>query len=77
MVFDGAFDRVGLVVEFVHRALHESVAHEFEAGLKRRGRDARVAVADIGVQREGHRHLAVGQRLELPPEAGAHAVFMP
>src|SRR3977135_1143325 len=36
-----------------------------------------VGAAHARVQRQGHRHVAIGQRLELPPEAGAHPVFVP
>ena len=74
---DGPPDGLGLVVEPVHRALNESMAHEFKAGLAGGRCDPRVGIADVGVQRQRHRHVAVGQRLELPPEAGAHAVFVP
>ena len=48
-----------------------------EAGFERCGCDARIGIANIGVERQRHRYLAVSQRLELPPEAGPHAVFMP
>ena len=74
---DRPFDRIGLIVELVHRALNESVAHELKAGIERGGSDAGIGTADVGIQRQRHRHLAVGQRLELPPEAGAHSVFVP
>ena len=32
---DGALDRIGLVGELMHRALHEPVTHELKAGLQR------------------------------------------
>ena len=53
------------------------MTHEFEPGVESGGRDARVGIADIGIERQCHRHFTIGQRLELSPEAGAHPVFMP
>ncbi|OIQ63374.1 hypothetical protein GALL_550850 [mine drainage metagenome] len=74
---DGPLDGIGLVLQFVHRPLDEAVAHEFKTGLQRGRGDARIGTAYAGVQRQGHRDVPVGEGLELPPEPGAHAVFMP
>jgi hypothetical protein len=57
--------------------LHETVTHEFESGVEGGRGDARIGVADIGIERQRHRHFAIGQRLELSPESDAHPVFMP
>src|ERR1700744_3840383 len=48
-------DRVGLVVELVHRALQKSMPHELEAGLAPGRGDPRVGIADIAVDRHRHR----------------------
>ena len=74
---DRALDGIRLVLDLVHRPLHETVTHEFESGVESSRRDARIGVADISIERQCHRHFAIGQRLELSPESGAHAVFMP
>ena len=75
--FDRALDGVGLVVELVHRALDKAMPHEFKAGLQRGRSDARVGIADIGIERQRDRNVALGECLELSPEAGTHAVFVP
>jgi hypothetical protein len=75
--FDRVADRPALVIEPVHRALHEAVAHEFPACGQRRLGDARIAVADIAVDRERRGDAEMAQHLEQAPEADPHAVLVP
>jgi hypothetical protein len=74
---DRVADRLALVVEPVHRDLHEAVAHELPPRGKRRLGDPRIGVADIAVDRERRGDAELAQHLEQPPEADPHAVLVP
>jgi len=74
---DGLADIFALIVDLVHRDLFERVGIEFPARFQAGFDDARVFGAGAAVH--GHRALEahVVEQLAQPPEADAHAVFVP
>src|SRR5207237_9687085 len=73
----GPLDRVALVLELVHRHLDIGMAHEFPAAVARRGRDARIALANLGIDRERRPDAEAPERGVQTPEADAHPVLVP
>ncbi len=74
---DRVADGGALVVDAMHRPLHEAVAHEVPAGLEGGLAGLRVERAAAAVHRESRLELARAQHVEETPEAHPHAVFVP
>src|SRR5204862_3649429 len=74
---DRVADRSALVLDVMHRPLHEAVAHELPSGVERCLRNARIAATDRAVDRKRRLNAELLQYLAEAPEADAHAVFVP
>ena len=73
----GSTNRVGLVIKLMRRSLNEAVTHELKAGIARRRGHPGIRIENVAIDRERGRYVALRESLELPPEAGPHAVLVP
>ncbi len=74
---EAAPDGRGLIGEQVHRHLIVAVAHELPTGAPRLLGDARIVLADAGIDGERRPQRAAREQFEEPPGPHPHAVFVP